>query len=132
MSNFYQKLFTRSNADIPLPVDRKFRMLFKRPVSVEWMRTGTDFEALFYENEQEKIARFDSNGNLKETRINHKPLEFPDSQNPEVTALGIVMNFIEIRKEATVNYELILRKPDLSRLFVLLNDQFEIVRQEPL
>jgi hypothetical protein len=42
------------------------------------------------------------------------------------------MNYIQIRKGESTTHELIIKKADLSRMLVLLNDNFEVIRQETL
>lgn len=132
VKRFYINLFHHAQSDVPPAVEKKFRKIFHHPVDVEWMITGNDYEALFYENKQERIARFDQSGNLVEVRTNISPLDPQSISNSTIREMGDLMNYIQIKRGDTTTHELIIRKPDLSRFLVLLNDNFEIIRKEPL
>lgn len=132
VKRFYQKLFLSSRFDVPIPVEKKFRAAFRHPVGVEWIVTGSDYEALFHENKLEHIARFDKSGNLLELRTNISPLDITAIKNEEVQKMGSLMNYIQIWHADSTTHELIIKKPDLTRILVLLNDNYEIIKQEPL
>lgn len=132
VKRFYEKLFLKNRSDIPIPVEKKFRAVFRRPVGVEWMVTGNDYEALFHENKLEHIARFDGSGNLLELRTNIAPLDMASIKNEQVRKMGTLMNYIQIWHADTTTHELIIKKPDLTRILVLLNDNYDIIKEEPL
>ena len=132
VKRLYLNLFKRSTSDVPPPVEKRFRKIFNHPVDVEWMVTGSDFEALFYEKKQERIARFDKSGNLLEVRTNITPLDSALIANEGVRQMGELMNYIQISRGDITTHELIIRKPDLTRILVLLNNDFEVIREETL
>ena len=132
LKRFYSNLFHHTSSDIPQKVEKTFKKTFHRPVDVEWIVTGNDFEALFYENKQERIARFDPSGNLIEVRTNITPLDQHAIVNPTVREMGDLMNYIQIDRSGNITHELIIKKPDFTRILVLLNDKFEVIRQESL
>lgn len=132
VKHLYLNLFKRTSSDVPTPVEKRFRKVFNHPVDVEWMVTGSDFEALFYEKNQERIARFDKSGNLLELRTNISPLDSTLISNEAVRQMGDLMNYIQIRRGETTTHELIIKKPDLTRILVLLDNDFEVIREETL
>jgi len=132
VKRFYQNLFHHTRSDVPNPVEKQFRRSFHKPVAVEWMMTGEDYEALFYEQQKERIARFDPTGKLLEVRTNISPLDSSLINNLTVKEMGDLMNYIQIKRGEHTTHELIIRKPDQTRMLILLDDNFEIVRQEIL
>lgn len=94
--------------------------------------TGNDYEALFYENKLERIARFDQSGNLIEVRTNISPMDTAALKNDQVRQMGDLMNYIQIKRGERTTHELIIRRPDHTRLLILLDDTYAIIRQEPL
>ena len=132
MKNFYQKILIHNTAIIPSSIEKRFRDFFRHPKCVEWSKTGDHFEALFFENSHEKIARFDQSGKLLEIRTNQPPLEFAAPENHPVRAKGDLMNYIQIQSGKSSFHELIIRKPDLKRILVFLDDRYEIIREELL
>ena len=132
VKRLYLNLFTSGDSDVPPVVEKKLRKIFNHPVDVEWMVSGNDFEALFYEKKQERIARFDRAGNLLEVRTNITPLDSSAISNTAIREMGDLMNYIQIQRGGSTTHELIIRKPDLTRVLVLLNDDFEVIREEPL
>ncbi len=132
VKRLYLNLFYHPKSDVPVVIDKQFRRQFRHPVDVEWMMTGNDYEALFYENKQERIARFDQAGNLLELRTNISPLDALAIKNDEVREMGTLMNYIQIKRGGLTTHELIIRRPDKTRLLILLDDRYEIIRMEPL
>ena len=132
VKRFYLNLFHHSRSDVPTLVEKQFRRSFHKPVDVEWMMTGNDYEALFYEQQKERIARFDPSGQLLEVRTNISPLDSSPINNLTVKEMGDLMNYIQIKHGENTTHELIIRKPDQTRMLILLDDNFEIVRQEIL
>ena len=132
VKRLYMNLFMKTDSDIPASVEKKFRKVFHHPVDVEWINSGDHFEALFYERKQERIARFDKAGNLVEVRTNISPLDPTVIHNTYVREMGELMNYIRIERGGATTHELIIRKPDLSRVLVLLNDDFAVIREESL
>lgn len=118
-----QKLFinlTDRNSIIP-PEEIENAMLqhFADAVNVEWFSENGVYETIFYLDNKEYIAKFDSFAKLLDYRVN-LPLDFL----PAVIAKSLdpdkeLMNVVEIHKENTVSYEIIMRNKDLIRFVAL-------------
>jgi len=132
LKSFYQKLLHLSKTKIPTIIENRFQELFKDSKSVEWSKIGDDFEALFFQNNLEKIARFNLAGYLLEVRTNFAPSDFSASDNYPLKEKGKLMNYIQILRGDQLYYEMIIKKPDMKRILVLLNDRYEIIKEEIL
>ncbi|MCB0806405.1 MAG: hypothetical protein KDC05_11450 [Bacteroidales bacterium] len=132
MKKIFQNLFTSEYSDIPPVVEKKFKSLFKQAESIDWMYVGNEYEALFYENKLEKIARFNPEGTLVEIRINHAVSDFPQSAVVQYIREGTVMNYIEIIKDNKKLHELIVKNESMNRFLVLFDENFEVIKQSSL
>jgi hypothetical protein len=131
MKSMFAKIFFKHQYDVPDKVEKAFNKNFKQPAGVEWVKTGQEFEVLFFENNLEKIAHFELDGTLREIRINH-PTTRLTPNDFKLDRMGMIMNYIEIRKGTTIQHELIIRNQDMSRSLVLLNEHFERIKEEAL
>ena len=132
MKKIFQHIFRNDNPEIPRIVEKNFKSLFKHANSIEWISSSNEYEALFYDKGIEKIARFSSNGSLIEVRVNHSPQDFDRFRLSPQYFESTIMNYIEINKEDSTFHELIIKQADFKRLLILLNNKYEIVKEEVL
>lgn len=102
---------------------------FPHAKSTEWVRNSNDYEAIFYENNFEKIARLSKDGSLREYRINIRP-EALASFLPEnilrlASSEGEIMNCISVHKEENLLYEFIVRDKELTRYLLVITSEGE-------
>ncbi|MBM3436325.1 MAG: hypothetical protein FJY07_08950 [Bacteroidetes bacterium] len=127
MKRLIKNLFQRKSLRLPLTVVKGFQHHFPSNVNVEWSKIGKIYEVLFYENETEKIARFDKSGNLVEVRTNISPDSLPDFIKSVAESKGEIMNSIQINKPDSLFYEVIVRENPLKRIMLLMNEKTEIL-----
>lgn len=132
MKSLIKNLFLRKTLQPPLPVLKGFADSFRDTINIEWSKTGRVYEALFYEQEIEKIARFDKKGKLLEIRTNIAPANLSEPARSTAFNNGEIMNVIKINRENKIFYEIIVRENPVKRILLLLNDQAEILARKVL
>ncbi len=100
--------------------------------SIEWNGLGNCFEAIFYDGDAEKIARFNSDGVLLEQRVN-----IAEGGIPEViiASLGTdyeLMNCIELQQPGSLQYEIIARDKNLIRYLLIFDTKGLLVSKSKL
>lgn len=132
MKSLIKNLFHRKQLKVPQAVIDGFVNAFDHSINIEWTKSGKYYEALFYENEIEKIVRFDKKGILLEIRTNIAPASLAEPSRSAAFANGEIMNVIEINRENNVFYEVIVRENPVKRILLLLNDKAEILARKVL
>lgn len=130
--NFLAKIFRRQVDYIPDLVTNNLKKHFVNAKNIEWGHYHDLFEASFYENDVEKIAKFDSKGNLVEYRINIPVPEIPSFVKINVDKDLEIMNCIKVFISDAINYEVIVRNKALVRYQLLLDANGEKLRFEKL
>jgi hypothetical protein len=123
MEDFFQNMLQISKTVIPIVVVSNFIRIFPDALNVEWYLNGEIFEAVFHENELEKIAFFDIEGNNLETKVN-LPLALLSSTIASIASTyGEIMNAIKITNREEITFEIIVRDLELNRYRVELDDK---------
>jgi hypothetical protein len=132
VKSFFRKILKHDRYLPPKKVAKNFNALFNKPLNIEWNKSGDNYEALFHHENIEKIASFNSKGRLNEVRMNQTAEKLPETLYQTAIGFGEIMNVIFIQKEKENHYEIIARKPDLTRMLILINDKNEVLRHEIL
>ncbi len=132
MKNILSKIFKFSNVSLPVPVKDSFLEKFGDSINVEWLQTDDFYEAIFYLNDIEHIAHFDSSGKLLNLKKNLSIQATPDHIREKAAKHGELMNVIEIREEEIVGYELIVRDEALIRFSILMNEKGGLIHKSKL
>ena len=133
VKNFFRNILNSSKGiNLPQTVTDAFNNQFNNPINTEWVKTEGYYEALFYKNEQEHIARFKPDGKLISLKIN-LPLDMaPELIRNAAKEQGELMNAIAIQDDNNLKYELIIRDDNLTRYFLLLNSAGEVLEKAKL
>jgi uncharacterized membrane protein YkoI len=100
----------------------EFKKLFPHAINIEWTSGLTSDEAIFYQGEQEYIARFDKRGNLIDYNINLNITSLPAIVKEVGEKHGEIMNAISIyKRDGITGYEIIFRNDQLVRFTLLMN-----------
>ncbi len=127
MSEDFFKSFLKGNIiKPPKAVRNSFIVKFPDAINVEWVRIEQVYEAIFYENETEKIACFSEDGGWIETKTNLGEIALNTEIKNKAERLGEIMNSIKIETAQTVNYEIIVRDRLLNRFLLLMSSNGEI------
>lgn len=126
------KIFGITSLGISKKVRQGFAQRFPGARNVEWTVQKEFAEAIFYDQEIEKIVRFNNDGKLFETRINISPLNVPENISEKIHQEYEIMNCIAVYSNGSVSYELIVRDGQLVRYVALANAEGQISTPEPL
>jgi hypothetical protein len=132
VKSLIKNLFHRKQLKVPKAVIDGFVNAFDHSINIEWTKSGKFYEALFYENEIEKIVRFDKKGNLIEVRTNISPSSLPEPAKTVATSVGEIMNVIFINKADKIFYEVIVRQNPVVRILLLISVNAEIISRKIL
>ncbi|MBE0639235.1 MAG: hypothetical protein IH598_12010 [Bacteroidales bacterium] len=130
--DFLAKIFKRGGPRIPKAVKQSLSKHFSKAKSIEWGNHGELYEALFFDQDIEKIARFDQNGKLVECRINTPVPEIPYFVKTNLEEDFEIMNCIAVYASETMNYELIVRNHELTRYHLLIDSLGHKIKMERL
>lgn len=131
--NFFQKIFS-NHRDIQIPpvVKEKFAGQFDESLNIEWQKSGEQYEAVFYKEELEHIARYNEDGAMVCLKINLPLTKVPDEIRQKAETQGELMNAIYIECDDLQKFELIVRDSELTRYTLLLNESGEVLEKEKL
>ena len=132
MKNILSKIFKFSSVSLPSKVKVSFFEKFGDSLNVEWLHTEDSYEAIFYLEEIEHIAHFDTTGKLLNLKKNLPFIGTPEHIKEKAALHGELMNVIEIREEDIVGYELIIRDETLIRFSLLLNEKGGLIQKSKL
>jgi len=117
------------------PSDRclkSFNLNFEGARNIEWFKTGSFYEAVFYKDNVEFIAVFSASGKLQEYKM-YLPFDFlPAPIKKELEKKGEIMNIVLVNKKNSIIYEAIYRDRDLNRYLILLTEFGNIIVEKPL
>ncbi len=114
---------------MPEAVKNSFSEKFGDSINVEWLQTDDFFEAIFYHEEIEHIAHFDSTGKLLNLKKNLSIHAVPQHIKDKALEHGELMNVIEISEAEIVGYELIVRDEALIRFSMLMNEKGGLIHK---
>ena len=109
MEKLFKNLITGNTVNPPENVIETIYKEFEKPINIEWYVKDEIFEAIFYENNKEYIARINSNGNLIDHRINLPLSSLPAEIKSLVKLKGEIMNVVSIHDKINISYEIIVR-----------------------
>jgi len=132
MKNILSKIFKFTSVTLPAPVKIAFAAKFGESLNVEWLQTDDFYEAIFYLEEIEHIARFDSTGKILNLKKNLSIHSIPEHIKEKAAKHGELMNVIEICEDEIVGYELIVRDESLIRFSLLLNEKGGLIHKNKL
>ncbi len=109
-----------------------FAEQFNHSMNVEWQKMGEQYEAVFYRDDMEHIASYQADGSITCLKINLPLSALPEKVAENVHEEGELMNAIRIECKSEIQYELIVRDPELSRYFLLVSEKGEVLKKEKL
>lgn len=125
-------IFKSQKKSIPDSVKSLFAEKFPDSKNTEWEQKGAVYEAIFYLNDIEHIARFSAKGILEEYRKNQWPDELPENIKTTGASFGEIMNAITIYRGYDILFELIIRDEKLDRFEYLFKNDGEVIKSEKL
>ncbi|MBN1821134.1 MAG: hypothetical protein JXR31_06675 [Prolixibacteraceae bacterium] len=117
---------------IPKKVREQQKIIFPKSLNIEWSNSEKYFEAVFYLDETEQIARYSTDGKLVEHKKNLWPEKLPKIITEACKKFGEVMNAIEIFKDGNHVFEIIIRDKNFSRHLLLFYNDGTLLKNYPL
>ncbi len=130
--NFFGKVFRSGSQHPPKKITEHLSARFPQAQSVEWNRHGSLYEAVFFDNDTEMIARFDCDGTLTELRINVAPARIPQFLLDNIAPEFETMNCIEVHVNQSMYYELIIRDNEFRRFLIMADKAGTILEKTAL
>jgi hypothetical protein len=123
VEDFFLNMMQINHTVIPKIVMNSFNKVFPDAINVEWYLNGEIFEAVFHENDLEKIALIDKQGNTIEIKINLPLALIPSVISKIALNHGELMNAIKITTKDTIAYEIIVRDLKLNRYLIEFDEK---------
>ena len=109
-----------------------FRENFDQAVNVEWFQKEGKFEVIFYKNHIEHLAVFQPGGELLEYQQNLSKEYLPEHIKKLSLRSGEIMNSILRNKGNRLEYEIIVRDPQMMRYLLLISDNGTLLEERKL
>lgn len=132
MRDFLKNLIFESSSGPTDKMDRILKDVFINPVNTEWSVRGKICEAIFYKDNKEHIAHFDTNGDLLEYKVNLPLDAIPAKVRKVAGAKGEIMNVVMISAQNEVQYEVICRDSGHKRFLLMLDNKGRIISEKTL
>ena len=132
MKNPFSKIFGNYPKPVPEPVKNELVKHIPSAINVECEHKKNDYEAIFYLNDIEHMARISEAGELTEYKKNLWPDELPENIAAKSREWGEVMNSIAIFKPDASLYEVIIRDNLFKRKLLLFDEAGNLLNEGKL
>ena len=132
MKNTFLKIFKSSSNKIPEKIKDDLLKQFPDAINIEWDKKDDLYEAVFYVNETEFIAKISDDNGITGYKKNLKLSELPEEVSGECEKLGEIMNAIAIYTKANQLYEVIIRDKEFNRTLLLISKKGEILESRTI
>lgn len=132
MKNPFLKIFKSNSHKIPEKIKNELLQQFPEAINIEWDIKDELYEAVFYVNETEYIAKISNDNGLTGYKKNLKISELPEAVSGECEELGEIMNAIAIYTKANQLYEIIVRDREFNRTLLLISKSGEILESKTI
>jgi len=99
MEQLFNKIFAGDTVDPPENVKQAIYNAFKNPVNIDWYARNEIYEAIFYDNSREHIARINARGTLLDYKINLALDTLPEGIKTIMESRGEIMNVVSIHNK---------------------------------
>lgn len=121
MGDLFNKIIGGQNKGIPQYIEASLNKAFTGAYGIEWAFREGYYEAVFYLDKHENIAKFDLDGNIFENRINQPLDQIPSPVRTYAEEHGEIMNCISIHlKNKKPVYEIIVRDIQYERFLLMV------------
>ncbi len=132
MKSFLKYIFLGKRKLPPQKVLDSFKNQFGNSLNIEWEKVKDEFEAIFYFDNIEQIARYNAECELISLKKNLTINNLSDEIADIARSYGEVMNVIETIQNEITNYEIIYRDEALVRYSLLLDEKGQILNHNIL
>lgn len=129
MENLAKKILVGESIQPPDSCLQQFNENFRGAINIDWFEKDDNYEAIFYKDNIEHIAYYNSKGSLESYKM-FLPTKFlPESIKSTLEHKGEIMNVVMINKGNSVNYEVIIRDKNLHRYLFLVTGLGKIISE---
>lgn len=132
MKNMIFKIFGKTSKKIPTQIQAQLTQEFPDAMNVEWDEKEDFFEAIFYINGTEYIAKISKDSELTSYQKNLTQDELPDMISSKCLSMGEIMNVIAIHTKKDDLFEVIVRDKDFNRTLLLLSKTGELLNSKKI
>lgn len=132
MNEFAKMIFDGNRITPPEICLNAFQENFSGALNIEWSEKDSHYEAIFYKDNIEHIARYSKDGKLDEYKMTLPANLLPELIKQKLEEKGEIMNTLMINKGNCVNYEAIIRDKNQNRHLVLLSNLGKVIGGKPL
>lgn len=132
VDEFFKSFLEGSNIKTPEAVLEAFINKFSGTVNTEWFKVEDLYEAVFYHNGIEKIAKFSGDGTWHETGINTDKDLIPSAVKSAAEKNGEIMSSIEFRTAGSSKFEIVVRDSQMNRFLLIINDSGKLIKNKPI
>lgn len=128
MKNTILKIFGTSTKTIPDKTINQLLNHFPDAINIEWEIKDGNYEAVFYVNDKEYIAKISKENEITGYKRNLKIEELPETIKTECEKSGEIMNAIAIHTKSNLLFEIIVRDQEFKRSLLLLSKSGELLQ----
>ena len=132
MHRILQHIFHTGRKNPPKAVLDAFVAQYGESLNIEWLKENENYEAVFYKENTEIIAIFSASGVLLEQKFNLDLSLVTPPVAAQASAVGELMNLIEIDRQGKIYYEIIARDGMLDRYSLLLEENGTVLEKRKL
>ncbi len=127
MKNLLKKIFLTPFKHIPEKVKEALHLQFPEALNVEWEVRNDIYEAVFYRDDIEFIAKVSEDKGIVEYKQNLKLDNLPAGISTQCLKSGEIMNAIGITRGSAIFYEVIVRDKNLDRSVLLMDESANLL-----
>lgn len=121
MDKFLINLFSEERIEPPGPCLDALSRHFPNAVRTDWSSKDQLFEAVFYMENLEHIARYNADGDLQDYMVHLSHEMLPASIRSDLKGRGEIMSTVLLNNRYSISYEVIIRDVQLKRHLILLS-----------
>jgi hypothetical protein len=125
-------IFKSNTKSVRSKVKKSLLAHFPDAINIDWTVTDDSFEAIFYVEEIEHIAKLSKDGLLLEYKKNLWLDEVPDWVSSKAAEHGEMMSAIIIFSGKKIKYEIIIRKKDFNRFLLIFDNLGNLLKYKPV
>jgi hypothetical protein len=127
MSKFLKKFIRGGRITPPHHIEEEFFRNFIQPLNIEWYFGDQQYEAIFYKDNTEYVAQYNSDGTLINYRINLSVDNLPEVVHSQLNNEEEIMNVVSKVTNMESEYEVIVRDKSLRRYIIHITESGKIL-----
>lgn len=132
MNIFFKNILSDKSTNPPEEIKNHFFSFFVNPFNIDWHSEDDFYEAVFYENDLEKIAKYDTQGNFIHVKTNISANLLPQKVLSVAQSFGEIMNVILVSNNSESIYEIIFRDKNLVRYELMIDSEGKVISNQKL